>query len=177
MFEFIKVVSDTVFDRISAVYHDKPLMFIVYLSYLSGETCLPSSGTEYTFHKHFCDCQRCFWHCIRHDKWRLSRVAFDFYQRYLRAEVRLLSSGSQLYLSGLAIYVIGRLLNVNIERHSMKIKITDDYLRQFQAFGPEVWSRVSGSLLAFFLCIWLGVCWFYYLDSPSLAYMKPLFVP
>ena len=28
MFEFIKAVSDTVFDMINAVYHDKPLIFI-----------------------------------------------------------------------------------------------------------------------------------------------------
>ena len=28
MLEFIKAVSDTAFDMINAVYHDKPLMFI-----------------------------------------------------------------------------------------------------------------------------------------------------
>ena len=31
-FEFIKAVSDTVFDMINAVYHDKPLIFIKVVS-------------------------------------------------------------------------------------------------------------------------------------------------
>ena len=57
-FEFIKAISDTVFDMINAVYRDKPLIFIWLYVWVN---------------------QDCFWHCIWHDQCRLPRQAFDFY--------------------------------------------------------------------------------------------------
>ena len=44
MFEFIKAVSDTVIDKINAVYHDKALNFLE--ATFSGEARLPSSASE-----------------------------------------------------------------------------------------------------------------------------------
>ena len=46
-FELIKAVSDTVLDMINVVYQDKPLIFTE--GCVSGEACLPSTGSEYKF--------------------------------------------------------------------------------------------------------------------------------
>ena len=45
MFMFIKAISDTVFDIINAVYHDKPLMFIG--ATFREKLFSPSSVNEY----------------------------------------------------------------------------------------------------------------------------------
>ena len=39
--------------------------------------------------------QGCLWHCIWHDKCRLSWQAFDFYRGYVLGEARLPPSGSE----------------------------------------------------------------------------------
>ena len=42
--------------------------------------------------------QSCFWHCIWHDKCRLSLQTFDFYGGYVSGEARLPSSGREYIL-------------------------------------------------------------------------------
>ena len=67
--KFIKAVPDTVLDMINAVYHD-----IWYSSGLYVEVY-----------------QGCFWHCIRHNKCRLSWQVFDIHQGYTFKFIKALS--------------------------------------------------------------------------------------
>ena len=82
-FEFIKAVSDTVWDMINAAYRDKPLI-VIRATHWSG--------------LHLWVYQGCFWHSMRHDKCRLSWQAFDSYQGYALIRATPLSL-SRLFLT------------------------------------------------------------------------------
>ena len=81
-------MSDTVLDMINAVYQDKPLIFIL----------APIMRQWIYIAKNVPVYQGCFWHCVRHDKCRLSWQAFDIYWGYVSGEARLPSSGSEYRL-------------------------------------------------------------------------------
>ena len=75
--------------------------------------------------------QGCFWHCIKHDKFHWSWQDFDIYRGYVSGEVRLPSSGSE-----------AKLLKTFIVRNSL------DKLEHFQVCIIPKATALTSSILS-----------------------------